>query len=258
MTDPAASVNLGKQGSPSDTDWDAIWAGEKNDVLASGPSTRTRIRLARRMIRRYAKDGQSLLDIGCGTGALLDAIVRDRRWTELAGGDLAAGPVAVARARHPERTWYLLDIQKEKLDAQFDLIVSLATLDILADDRAAIAHISAMLHQGGYLIVSVQANPAHWSALDDLRAWRRYTPEDLADRCHAAGLQHVYSFVWGWPLYAWYYKILERYDTQVRQDQRKRFFARAVSRFLYALFFLDDLLIFSGKGRQLFAVFKKV
>jgi|GEM_PF-3214326 SAM-dependent methyltransferase len=243
---------------PPDTDWDHIWKHEKNEVLASGPSTRTRIRLVRRMVRRYARDGQSLLDVGCGVGALVEAVSRDRWWDRLAGADVAAGPLARARLLHPDRTWYLLDIQKEKPDAQFDIIVSLATLDILADDRTALANMSATLRPGGYLIVSVQANPAYWSALDDLRAYRRYTAEDLAARCEAAGLRPVRSFTWGWPLYALYYKILERHDDAMRRDERKGFFARIASRLLYVIFFFDDLCIVAGRGRQLFAVFQKI
>ncbi|MEK7067215.1 MAG: class I SAM-dependent methyltransferase [Patescibacteria group bacterium] len=242
---------------PSDTNWDAIWGRNKNRSLIDGPSTRTRIRLARKILKQYAKKGDSILDVGCGSGALLGVLLREGIYAKLTGVDIANQPLEFARKQYPVCVFHLLDVQKEKLQEKFDIIVSLAALDIIADDKVALMHMSEMLQSGGYCVVSVQSNPAYWSALDNLRAYRRYTTHELEEKCARFGLQKVQAFQWGWPIYHWYYKILERYDTRLWSNEAKGVVTRLGASVLYVLFFLDDFFIFLGKGRQLFVVFQK-
>lgn len=243
---------------PSDTNWDEIWRRDAGNFLAAGPSTRTRIRLALRMLKKYGRPDGSLLDVGCGSGLLLGCVAGQGWRGSLVGTDVSAAALDIARARHPSFSFHLLDIQSERLPQTFDTIVSLATIDIIEDDAAALRTVAPMMAPQGRLILSVQHNPAYWSRLDDLRAWRRYTPQDLASLGRAAGLRMISYFSWGWPLYFVYYKLLERHSEGARQQGDKGKIARLMGRILYWLFFFDDLFIRSGKGRQLFAVFEKI
>lgn len=243
---------------PADTDWDAIWRRDAGNFLAAGPSTRTRIRLALRMLKKYGRPGGSVLDVGCGSGLLLARIAATGAYGLLAGADVSLAGLAIARALHPSFSFHLLDVQRERLPETFDTIISLATIDIIQDDAAALRNMAAMLSPHGRLVVSVQHNPAYWSRLDDLRAWRRYTPQDLDSRGRAAGLRLAYHFSWGWPLYFLYYKLLERTREGTSQQSGKGWRELIAGRILYGLFFFDDLFIRSGRGRQLFAVFEKI
>ena len=241
-----------------DTDWEAIWRRDRGGVLAAGPSTRTRIRLALRLLRQYGAPALSLLDVGCGSGLLLARAAKTGVCEQCAGSDVAGAAAEAARAAYPQFTFHIFDIQKEHIPhARFDAITCLATLDMVQDDRAALAHMAAMLASGGRLILCVQHNPAYWSKLDDLHAWRRYTLEDLDTLCAAAGLRLIHYFSWGWPMYTWYYKILERTREGTYQRSFRSFWERTLATIAYGLFFFDDLFVWSGKGRQLFAVFEK-
>lgn len=245
------------RGAPSDVDWNIIWKRDAGNLLAEGPSTRTRIRLALRLLKKYAKKDGSLLDVGCGSGLLLGLAAAEQRYAKVAGADVAAAALGLARASYPTFSFYALDVQKQKLSELFDTIISLATIDVIEDDKAALRNMAHMLVPGGRLIISVQHDPAHWSRLDDLRAWRRYTMEDLEALVREAGLRPVSHFSWGWPIYNWYYKILERHPKGIDQQGVKSSWNWFFGRIAYVLFFFDDLFTWSGKGRQLFAVFEK-
>lgn len=242
---------------PTDVDWDAIWKRDAGNFLAGGPSTRTRIRIALRMLKKYAKKGGSLLDVGCGSGLLLGLAAARRHYTGMAGIDVARAALDLAGKSYPSYAFYELDIQKDKLPETFDTIISLATIDVIEDDTAAFRNMADMLASGGRLILSVQHDPAYRSRLDDLRAWRRYTRRDLEELASGTGLRMIRCFSWGWPLYSWYYKILERTREGTRQESARGFWEGALGRIAYGLFFFDDLFVWSGKGRQLFAVFEK-
>lgn len=218
---------------PIDTDWNQIWGRDTNRAYAQGPSTRTRIRLARKLLKQFTGRGSSLLDVGCGNGLLLHDAGRDRNYERIAGIDISQVPLEMARSLNRVASFYLLDIQKEKLAEMFDNIVALATLDILEDDEAALRNISAMMNPGGFFIISVQAGSAPWSRLDRLRAWRRYHLEDLEVKCRHVGFKKIHAFWWGWPLYSWYYKILERYDEQMSQDKDMGLIGRIASKIVY-------------------------
>lgn len=257
MTDPAASANPGRRGRPSDTDWDAIWERDAGNFLAEGPSTRTRVRLSLRLLRTHAKEGGTLLDVGCGSGLLMSRAAALRHYAKVVGVDVARATLDRARASYPGFSFHELDIQRERLPESFDTIISLATIDIIEDDRAAIRNMAAMLVPGGRLIISAQYGPSSWSRLDTLRAWRRYDLKGVEDLGSAAGLDLIRCFTWGWPLYSAYYKILERRPEGTGQESAKGWHERLASRMLYLVFFLDDFFTWSGKGRQLFAVFEK-
>lgn len=243
---------------PSDADWDAIWHRDVGHFLATGPSTRTRIRLALRLLRSFAPPSCSLLDVGCGSGLLLASAARMGVCALYAGSDIASASSEAARAAYPQFAFHTFDIQKEHLaPARFDAITCLATLDMIRDDRAALGHMSAMLAPGGHLIISVQHDPMYWTALDEMRAWRRYRADELKARALEVGLETVRIFSWGWPFYHMYYRLLVQMPEGMHQAGGMTRTARIAGQLAYLLFFLDDLCIPLGRGRLLFAVFKK-
>lgn len=116
--------------------------------------------------------GQSVLDLGCGTG-LLAAALSDR--CEVCGVDPAAAMLDVARARDggSRVTWIEADARQVRLQRRFDLIVLTghAFQVFLSDDdqRVVSATIAAHLKPGGQFIFDSR-NPV-------CREWLEWTPE---------------------------------------------------------------------------------
>lgn len=237
-------------------DWNQIWQKRENSLLSMGPSACSRRRIVDRLIRKFSRDGGSLLDVGCGTGELLLFADEMKKFKKLCGIDVSQTAIDAARNNHPVGRFDVLDIEKEKLPERFDVIVCMATLELksIEDDQAAINNMSQMLMPGGHLILAVQHRKEYWNKLDDQYNLRRYEALELVEKCEKAGLKNVEMFSWGWPLYNIYYRLMAKAE-YVNNLKDNGFGVKLASCLLFYLFFFDDLFIASGRGRWLFGVF---
>ncbi len=84
--------------------------------------------------------GQSVLDVGCGTGVLArDALTRAGPSGSVTGVDLNEGMIATARRAAPDINW--TEAPAETLpfeDASFDAVISQFALMFFADKEAAL------------------------------------------------------------------------------------------------------------------------
>lgn len=136
-----------------------------------------------------------VLEIGCGTGALPDAVLgrpegRGFRWTAT---DIAPAMVARARARlarHDGVSFAVMDGEHPDLDGPFDLICSSLAMQWFTDLDAALGRLRMLLAPGGRLAFTTLADgsfaewrAAHGEAEDGLHAY----PD--ADALAAMGLE---------------------------------------------------------------------
>jgi SAM-dependent methyltransferase len=122
----------------------------------------------------------SVLDLGCGTGALLHEARRSGHRGDLCGVDPAPGMIGVAR-RHPGVEWILGDLAAANLARRFDLVVMTGhALQALLDDgeiRHTFAAIRALLNPGGRFAFETR-NPAAC----DWETWPRKYAARVVDR----------------------------------------------------------------------------
>lgn len=157
---------------------------------------RSRNRLIVWALERYFPRARRILEVGCGTGVVLEAIRRRFPSVELVGADLSPEALRIARGR--------VDAQLVELDAravafrdEFDVVCAFDVLEHLDDDVAALARIGAAARPGGGVLVSVPQYEWLWSAADEYgRHRRRYTKRDLDQKVESAGLSIELSTAW--------------------------------------------------------------
>lgn len=145
------------EGSPAERDvWERQYASGAWDYLA-GPDEAGHYLAIARFCRKYLPQGR-LLDIGCGTGVLLDYLIREAgmdaaRYT---GIDLAQEAVQRAAARFPAAHFFQFDYARHALAGRFDALAFNETLYCFADPLAilqkCLAHNAA---PGALLIISM-------------------------------------------------------------------------------------------------------
>ena len=136
----------------------------------------------------YARDGgQCLLDIGCGTGAMLDMLAP---FGAVVGADFAPQALEFCRTRG-DYPLTRADVRRLPFaEASFDAVTAMDVIEHIDDDKAASAEIFRVLRPGGRLFVTVPAYQFLWSEHDEaLHHYRRYTAPHLKDVFQRVGFQ---------------------------------------------------------------------
>ena len=146
---------------------------------------------ALRFLSDYAPSGdpRQILDAGCGTGALLEALRRLPDF-EAVGLDFSEAALDFCRERGYGR---LVRGDLEAMPftgAQFDAVTALDVIEHVPDDIAAAREIARVLKPGGILVASVPAYPFLWSNHDvALHHRRRYYRAGMVRLLEGAGLR---------------------------------------------------------------------
>lgn len=128
-------------------------------------------------------EGTQILDVGCGTGAMVEAL-RQR-------GFAAHGVDPWAVESNLDQTFFKAG-QAECIPWPDGSFGAACAFDVLehADDRRALAELFRVLVPGGALFVSVPAYDWLWSARDELAGHRRrYTRALIRERVAEAGFR---------------------------------------------------------------------
>ena len=99
-------------------------------------------RLFRRIIPTYLKKSRSILDVGCG---------KKKKYKELFSNKLYETRDVDKKAT----TTYCMDIQKERPNKKYDLILALQVFEHIPNIRATVKNISKLLKKEGIFIGSV-------------------------------------------------------------------------------------------------------
>jgi SAM-dependent methyltransferase len=124
---------------------------------------------------KWVMSAKSVLDVGCGTGALLHMAREAGHAGRLCGLDPAIGMLKQAR-KHSDIEWILGDLASARFDREFELIVMTGhAFQVLVEDdqlRAALAAIRRALTDDGRFAFETR-NPL-------VREWERRTPDKSA------------------------------------------------------------------------------
>jgi len=150
---------------------------------------RGRLRIVLREVERLAiPSGARILDAGCGSGRVLDALAQ---FGQVTGVDLSSAAVAAASARGHERVSRAPIEELPFEDSRFHLVTCLDVIEHTDDDCGALRELLRVTRPGGHLLVTAPAYQALWSAHDVRNEHRR--------RYTRGGLRQVAASV-GWEL----------------------------------------------------------
>ena len=153
---------------------------------------RARLRLVQWTLRRYFPAAERLLDVGCGTGFVLEGVRQSAPSLALAGCDLRIETLDIARQRVPGALLFAADMTSLPFASEFDVVTALDVLEHMDDDLAAFEGLLKVIKPGGGLILTVPQHPWLWSAVDDFSCHRRrYTRAALEGKARTAGFDIV-------------------------------------------------------------------
>ena len=151
-------------------------------------------RFNRWVLSRFARHlGQDVLEVGCGVGNFTVLMAAEGR--RVTGIDIEPSYVETARQRlaaFPNANVACGDATSAEWAERFDTVVALDVVEHIADDRAFLARLRAVLKPGGKLVLKVPAGAWLMSPMDRaVGHHRRYDKRSLAETLAAAGLAPV-------------------------------------------------------------------
>jgi SAM-dependent methyltransferase len=152
-----------------------------------------RHRLTEALMREhYGKPGSrnpplTILDIGCGTGAMSTRLAA---WGRVVSADFSPLALQFSRRRGLQHLVGADAMHLPFRANRFDTLVAMDMLEHLPDDATALCEFHRVLKPGGRVIASVPAYRHLWSEHDiALMHYRRYVRSELDSRFKAAGFR---------------------------------------------------------------------
>ena len=159
---------------------------------------RSRNRILLWVLKKYAGIFESFLEIGCGTGFVLQAVQEHFPLAVLQALEYFEEGLEHARKRVPSADFIQQDARKMTYNERFDCIGAFDVIEHIEEDELVFSNLFRALKNGGTLLVTVPQHRWLWSAVDERACHkRRYIRSELIKKVEQSGLkvEYVTSFV---------------------------------------------------------------
>lgn len=149
---------------------------------------RVRRNMIHDFIRRYFgnRTDLNILDVGCGTGALLREL---DVYGKVQGLDFSTRAVSFCKERGILNVEQGSATEISYASNTYDLVLALDILEHIDDDKKALNEISRVLKPNGHAIIFVPTFMFLWGVTDELsQHFRRYTLKELKSKAENEGL----------------------------------------------------------------------
>lgn len=145
--------------------------------------------IVRRIIDKYGnlKPGETVLDIGCGTGAILKELSAKY---DVVGLDMSPLAVEYSRKRGLKNVFQMpvQEFPKDKFNVKTAILLDV--IEHIDDDVAVLRAAGDIVGPNGRIIITVPAHMWMWSSHDVINHHkRRYSMESLKESLDRAGLE---------------------------------------------------------------------
>ena len=158
---------------------------------------RARNELIQWALRNYFPGAKSFFEVGCGTGFVLAGIRQNFPRMRLAGSEIFADGLVIAKARVANAELYQMDARRISFEREFDAVGAFDVLEHVIEDENVLAQMFNAVRSGGGLLLTVPQHPFLWSDSDQYAMHqRRYKRAELRTKVKRAGfrIERITSF----------------------------------------------------------------
>ena len=146
------------------------------------------------VIRKYGKNLSSFLEIGCGTGFVLQCISKIFPKMRIIGSDIYLEGIEIATRRIKNGEFIQMDAREIPYTNEFDAVGAFDVIEHITEDDLVLKQINNALKTGGLLILTVPQHPWLWSNVDEYSCHvRRYDRRTLMTKLENAGFAILWN-----------------------------------------------------------------
>ncbi|MFC1708947.1 class I SAM-dependent methyltransferase [Candidatus Omnitrophota bacterium] len=190
-------------------DFDKIWGRDKY-LAKINPAQIHRRRLTKHFLNKLRVGPASILDIGCGTGELLNELFSIYPNAQFYGCDTSGKAGKLATAALPSMQFYCFnaeEIPKGTFDKTVDLITCCEVLEHCSSPIELVKNVYQWLNKDGLFFVSVPAGPM--TAYDQTIGHRHhFTIQEIRGLLASHGFCDVHAEYWGAPFHTLYRELV--------------------------------------------------
>lgn len=143
---------------------------------------------------------KDFLEVGSGAGDLL-SVLEKRGYSGL-GIDLSAEAVELAKIRLKTGTVNTETKGLDEVNGEYSVVIASEVLEHHEDDIGFLNKLKERLKKGGYLLITVPAHMNKFGANDEFCGHiRRYEREELREKFKQSGLEPLFIYSYGVPIY---------------------------------------------------------
>ena len=143
---------------------------------------------------KYGARVTSFMEIGCGTGFVLQGISRGFPKIHLVGSEIYPEGIAFAAERIIGGEFIQMDARQIPFVAEFDAVGAFDVIEHIEEDAAVLQQMYLALKPDGLLLLTAPQHRWLWSTVDEYSCHiRRYTARELHDKVALAGFTIVRS-----------------------------------------------------------------
>lgn len=162
---------MGKQLEVSKETWDKEFESGRWDCLEDNPAERARHAIISMFARHYFPKGR-ILDVGCGSGTLIDYL-DDKQREKYVGIDISREAIRIGKRRRRGSDLRCLSAEAFEDGKKFDVIVFNEML-YYVDDTDVLERYASLLRDDGIIIVSVYHIKSERHDRQIIRTIRKY------------------------------------------------------------------------------------
>lgn len=149
-------------------------------------------------LRRHFPSLNSFLEVGCGTGYVLNGVSKAFPNARLVGSEIFVNGLRYAAERLPGVTLVQMDARRTPYVEEFDVAIAVDVLEHIEEDAKVLEQLYRAVKPKGGIIISLPQHAWLWSQADDYACHvRRYTAEEAHGKISKAGfkIERSTSFV---------------------------------------------------------------
>jgi SAM-dependent methyltransferase len=138
-------------------------------------------------LKNYGQNLENFLELGCGTGYVLNGIAKHFPDTTLYGSEIFTAGLGFAARRLPSVQFMQMDARNIPFQDEYDVIGAFDVLEHIKEDDCVLAQVYEALKPQGIFLLTVPQHAWLWSSTDEYAFHvRRYAASDLHKKIEAA------------------------------------------------------------------------